>query len=207
MAKIGTIGAGNIGGTLAKRFAELGHDVTISNSRGPQSLTERAAELGVKTGTIEEATTGADVVVLAIPLKAVADLPSDIFDGLIVIDANNYYPQRDGVIPEIGPASSTRWTADQFPKATFVKAFNNIQSAHLGGSGQPAGTPGRIALPVATDDATARELVFGLVDALGFDPVDGGSLDESWRQEPGTAIYGTDLDAAGAEKALANQQR
>ncbi|MCI4063228.1 NADPH-dependent F420 reductase [Micromonospora sp. R77] len=203
--KIGIIGSGHIGGTLTRRLSTLGHDVTVTNSRGPQSLTDLAAETGATAGTLEEAVQGAELVVVAIPLKAVPALPVELFDGRLVVDANNYYPQRDGDIAELldRSLSSSRWTAEHLKGARVVKAFNNIQAAHLMESGRPAGTADRIALPVAGDDAQAKQTVMELVDALGFDPVDAGTLDESWRQQPDTPVYGTDRDADGVRKGLA----
>ncbi|MEU4790457.1 NADPH-dependent F420 reductase [Micromonospora tulbaghiae] len=203
--EIGIIGSGHIGGTLTRRLRSLGHDVAVANSRGPQSLTDLAAETGARAVSVEEAVQGAELVVVAIPLKAVPQLPAALFDGKLVVDANNYYSQRDGDIPELldRSLSSSRWTADHLKGARVVKVFNNIQAAHLMDQGKPAGTAGRIALPVAADDADAKRIVMGLVDELGFDPVDAGTLDESWRQQPDTPVYGTDRDADGVREGLA----
>ncbi|MGI5241305.1 NADPH-dependent F420 reductase [Dactylosporangium sp. CA-139066] len=205
--KIGIIGSGNIGGTLTRRLRELGHDVTVANSRGPGSLAGLAAETGAAAGTAAEAA-HAELVVVAVPLKAVPDLPAADLAGRIVIDADNYYPSRDGRIPEIDAGTpSTRWTAGRLPGAQLVKVFNNIQADHLLRLGRPPGAERRIALPVAGDDATAKRLVMGLVDELGFDPVDAGGLDDSWRQEPGTPVYVTDRDADGVRDGLAAATR
>ncbi|MGC4895178.1 NADPH-dependent F420 reductase [Micromonospora sp. DT31] len=203
--EIGIIGSGHIGGTLTRRLRSLGHDVAVANSRGPQSLTDLASSTGARAATVEEAVQGAQLVVVAIPLKAVPELPAALFEGKVVVDANNYYPQRDGDIPELLDLSltSSRWTADRLKGARLVKAFNNIQATHLMDEGKPEGTAGRIALPVAGDDADAKGIVMGLVNDLGFDPVDAGTLDESWRQQPDTAVYGTDLDADGVREGLA----
>ena len=207
--KIGIIGSGMIGGTLARKFAALGHEVTLSNSRGPQTLTELAGEIGATAGTVEEAIGEADVVVLAVPVKVVPSLPLGKLQGVVLVDANNYYPARDGVIDDIvrKHETSARLTADHAPGAHVVKAFNNIFWRHILENGKPAGTAGRIALPVAADDASAKQTVSALVEAIGFDAVDGGTLDESWRQEPDTPVYGTDLDRAGVESALASATR
>ncbi|MBB5110377.1 NADPH-dependent F420 reductase [Micromonospora echinospora] len=203
--EIGIIGSGHIGGTLTRRLRSLGHDVAVANSRGPQSLADLAAETGARAVSVEDAVQGAELVVIAIPLKAVPELPASLFDGKLVVDANNYYPQRDGDIAELldRSLSSSRWTADHLKGARVVKVFNNIQATHLMDEGKPAGTAGRIALPVAGDDADAKRIVMGLVDDLGFDPVDAGTLDESWRQQPDTPVYGTDLDADGVREGLA----
>ncbi|GAB3073860.1 NADPH-dependent F420 reductase [Micromonospora schwarzwaldensis] len=203
--EIGIIGSGHIGGTLTRRLSSLGHDVAVINSRGPQSLTDLAAETGARAVSLEEAVQGAELVVIAIPLKAVPQLPASLFDGKLVVDANNYYPQRDGDVAELldRSLSSSRWTADHLKGARVVKAFNNIQAAHLMDEGKPAGAPGRIGLPVAGDDADAKRVVMGIVDELGFDPVDAGTLDESWRQQPDTPVYGTDRDVDGVREGLA----
>jgi len=206
---IGIIGSGHIGGALTRRLSALGHDVAVANSRGPQSLTDLAAESGATAGTVETAARESDVVVLAVPLRVVPDLPADAFRGKIVVDANNYYAGRDGRIAEIadGRRTSSRWTSDLLRDATVVKAFNTMFAQHLLEKGLPPGTDGRIALPVAGDDDDAKRIVMGLVDELGFDPVDAGGLDDSWRQEPGTAVAGAETDAAGLREALASAHR
>jgi predicted dinucleotide-binding enzyme len=207
--KIGIIGSGHIGGTLTRRFTGLGHDVTVANSRGPETLKELAGETGASAGTAEEAATSSDVVVIAVPLRAVPDLPAAALQNKIVVDANNYYPQRDGHITAIADdgVTSSRWTAEHLPGARVVKAFNTIYAAHLLDRGVPSGRADRIALPVAADDAEAKRVVLGLVDELGFDPVDAGTLDESWRQEPGTPVYGTDRDASGVREGITAAKR
>jgi 8-hydroxy-5-deazaflavin:NADPH oxidoreductase len=206
--RIGIIGAGQIGGTLARRFAALGHDVSIANSRGPETLAALAKEIGAKAVTAREAARAGEVVIVTIPLKNVARLPADLFDGVpadvIVVDTGNYYPrQRDGRIDGIENGSTeSRWVSDTL-RRPVIKAFNNIYARHLLEHGRPKGAAGRIALPVAGDDPRAKGVVIRLLDELGFDGVDGGMLDESWRQQPGTPVYVTDLDAAGVRRALA----
>jgi hypothetical protein len=206
--RIGIIGAGQIGGTLARRVTALGHDVSIANSRGPETLAALAKETGARPVTAHEAARAGEVVIVTIPLKNLARLPTDLFDGVpadvVVVDTGNYYPrQRDGRIDPIerGTAES-RWVADRLGRPV-VKAFNNIYARHLLERGKPKGTAGRIALPVAGDDKRAKDVVIRLLDQLGFDGVDAGSLDESWRQQPATPVYGTDLHAEGVRKALA----
>jgi predicted dinucleotide-binding enzyme len=205
--KIGIIGAGNIGGTLARRLAKLGHQVTLANSRGPESLADFARETGVRPATVEEAARAGDVVIVSIPLKNITRLPRDLFEGVpesvVVVDTGNYYPrQRDGRIDPIERGTTeARWVADQLGRPV-VKAFNNIYARHLLERGKPKGTAGRIALPIAGDDPRAKEVVSRLLDELGFDAVDGGGLDDSWRQQPGTPVYGTDFDAAGVRRGL-----
>ena len=202
---IGIIGSGNIGGTLARRFTELGHQVKIANSRGPESLATFAAESGAIAATVEEAARAKDLIVVTIPEAAVEELPAGIpaDTSAVVVDTGNYYPSRDGRIAEIDDGMiESEWVAQALGHPV-VKAFNNIFAAHLGAKGVPSGTAGRIALPVAGDDPRSKELVLGLIDDLGFDGVDAGTLADSWRQQPGTPVYATDLDADGVKKALA----
>jgi 8-hydroxy-5-deazaflavin:NADPH oxidoreductase len=206
--RIGIIGAGQIGGTLTRRLAALGHEVSVANSRGPGSLQPLAEETGAKPVTVEQAARRGDVVIVTIPMKSIPRLPAGLFDGVpddvVVVDTGNYYPQqRDGRIDAIEDGTTeSRWVSQRLSRPV-VKAFNNIYARHLLERGKPKGAPGRIALPVAGDDRRAKDLVIRLLDELGFDGVDAGSLDESWRQQPGTPVYGTDRDAAGVRKALA----
>lgn len=206
--KIGIIGAGNIGSALALRFAELGHGVSIANSRGPDTLREVEAETGATAVTVREAARAGNVVVVTIPEARVPQLPQDLFDGVgdevVVIDTGNYYPRhRDGRIDQIEQGMpESEWVAQQLGRPV-IKAFNNIYAQHLRDEGRPSGSSDRIALPVAGDDPAAKSTVMKLVDELGFDPVDAGGLDESWRQQPGTPVYTADRDAEGVHSALA----
>jgi predicted dinucleotide-binding enzyme len=209
--RIGIIGAGNIGGTLARRLTALGHDVSIANSRGPETLAALARETRAKPVTVEEAARAGDVVVVTIPEKSIPRLPAGLFDGVpddvIVVDTGNYYPQRDGRIDAIEQGTTeSRWVSDQLGRPV-VKAFNSIYARSLLERGKPKGTPGRIGLPVAGDDRRAKEVVIQLVEELGFDGIDAGGLDESWRQQPGTPAYCTDLDAAGVRRALGEAKK
>jgi 8-hydroxy-5-deazaflavin:NADPH oxidoreductase len=210
--KIGIIGAGHIGGSLTRRFRALGHDVSVANSRGPETLAAFAKETGAKPVSVKDAVRGKDVVIVTIPEKSVPLLPKDLFAGAgdetVVVDTGNYYPQqRDGRIDAIEKGTTeSRWVAQQLGRPV-VKAFNNIYAKHLLESGHPKGTAGRIALPVAGDDAKAKSVVLRLVDEIGFDGVDAGTLDESWRQQPGTPVYGTDFDADGVRRALSAAQK
>jgi predicted dinucleotide-binding enzyme len=204
--KIGIIGAGHIGGTLTRRLTALGHQVSVANSRGPQTLTDLAEETGATPVTSSEAARGNDLVIIAIPEGRVPELPADLFagvpDDVVVVETGNYYPQRDGRIAGIEEGMpESRWVANQVGRPV-IKAFNNIYARDLLEAGKPAGAPGRIALPVAGDDDAAKGLVLRLIDELGFDAVDAGGLDESWRQQPGTPVYATNLDAAGVRRAL-----
>lgn len=204
--KIGVIGSGHEGGTLTRRLTQLGHDVTVANSRGPESLRDLAEETGAVPGTVESAVKDSEVVIVAVPMRAVPQLPADAFRSKIVVDANNYYPQRDGIIPDVADRSvtSSRWVADMLPGARVVKAFNNIVADHLMNLGRPVGDDRRVALPVAADDPEAKRVVMGMVNELGFDPVDAGNLDQSWRQQPDTPVYATDYDAEGVRAGLAS---
>jgi 8-hydroxy-5-deazaflavin:NADPH oxidoreductase len=210
--KIGIIGAGNIGGTLTRRFRALDYDLVVANAHGPQSLAGLAAETGAKPVSVEEAAHGVDVVVVTIPEGKIPTLPPGLFadvpKSVVVIDTGNYYPQqRDGRIDDIenGMPESV-WVQKQLGRPV-VKAFNTIYAQHLLERGTPLGTTRRVALPVAGDDPAAKAIVMRLVDALGFDPVDAGSLEDSWRQQPGTPVYTEDLDAADTRKALAAAHR
>jgi predicted dinucleotide-binding enzyme len=206
--EIGIIGSGNIGGTLARRFTELGHQVKVANSRGPESLKAFAAETGATAATVEEAARAKDLVIVTIPEAAVPKLPAGILAGTsaVVVDTGNYYPSRDGRIAEIdGGMVESEWVARALGHPV-VKAFNNIFAAHLGSHGVPAGTPGRIALPVAGDDQRSKDFVISLIDELGFDGVDAGTISDSWRQQPGTPVYASDFDADGVKAALAQAE-
>jgi len=206
--KIGIIGGSRMGGTLTRRLAALGHDVSIANSRGPETLAELAAETGAVPVSITDAGRDADVMIIAIPEGNIPDLPEGLLESLpesgLVIDIGNYAPQqRDGRIDALeNGVIESRWVEAQLGHPV-IKAFNNVRPPSLLNLGKPAGTRGRVALPVAGDDPRAKAVVIGLIDQLGFDGIDAGGLDESWRQQPGTPVYCTDLDLEGAEQALA----
>src|SRR6478672_6142314 len=209
---IGIIGAGNIGGNLTRRFQELGHKVFVANSRGPETLADLAEETGATPVTVDEAARSGEVVIVTIPMKNIPDLPRDLFagvsDDVVVVDTGNYYPQqRDGRIAGIEDGMiESRWVSQQL-RRPVVKAFNNIYAEHLLKSGKPPGVPGRIALPVAGDDDRAKSIVMRLIDELGFDGVDAGSLDESWRQQPATPVYCKDFDLTGVKRALSEASK
>ncbi|MEU7813232.1 NAD(P)-binding domain-containing protein [Pseudonocardia sp. NPDC049154] len=210
--RIGIIGAGYIGGTLTRRLTALGHEVRVANSRAPETLAELAAETGATPVWAREAAVDADVVIVSIPQKNTPDLEPGIVSsakpGAPVIETNNYYPQqRDGRIDalEDGTPESV-WVAGLLGTPVY-KVFNGIYWKHLLERGNPRGTEGRIALPIAGADGPGKDTVFALVDELGFDPVDGGSLEESWRQQPGTPVYGKDYDVERTRKALAEATR
>jgi len=204
---IGIIGAGHIGDTLTRRFSALGHTVFVANSRGPETLTSLANETGTTPVSVREAARSGEVVIVTIPENKVPSLPRDLFAGVparvVVVDTGNYYPQqRDGRIAAIEDGlPESRWVEQQLGRPV-IKAFNNIYAQRLLEGGKPAGAPGRIGLPVAGDDKAAKAIILELVDQLGFDGVDAGGLGESWRQQPGTPVYATDLDAKGVRRAL-----
>ena len=210
--RIGVIGTGAMGSILARHLARLGHQVAIANSRGPESLTALAAEIGATPVSVADAARTGEIVILAIPTKAIAELPRDLFANVpsrvVVVDIGNYHPElRDGRIDAIDRGLlDSQWVAQQIGRPV-IKAFNNIFASSLAEKGTPRGTKGRIALSIAGNVPEARSTVLRLVDELGFDPVDAGELDESWRQQPGTPAYCKDLDAAALGRALAEADR
>jgi hypothetical protein len=193
--RIGLIGAGHIGGTLARLFVQAGHQVAVSNSRGPQTLVDLVKSLGenAKAATLEEPAEFGDVVVVSIPTKAIRDVPVVPLAGKVVIDTNNYYAQRDGQIAELDDDSTTssELLADHLKNARVVKAFNRLRADHLAERGTPAGTPDRLAIPIAGDDQDAKKVVAHLIDEIGFDAVDTGPLSSGRLFQPGTSLYGT----------------
>jgi len=201
-----------MGGILARHLARLGHHVSVANSRGPESLTALAAEIGATPVSVVDAAHAGEIVILSIPTKAVAELPRKLFanvpSSVVVIDIGNYPPElRDGHIDAIDRGMlDSQWVAQQIGRPV-TKAFNNILAKSLLEKGLPRGTRGRVALSVAGDSPEAKSAVLRLVDDLGFDPVDGGDLDESWRQQPGTPAYCQDLEATALRRALAEADR
>jgi predicted dinucleotide-binding enzyme len=205
--RIGIIGAGMIGGSLAALFGERGHEVLLSNSRGPQTLRDQVAALPatVRATTVEEAARGGEVVVVAIPLYRFTDLPAEALAGKIVVDAGNYYPSRDGVLPQLesGQTTSSEMVAGHLGGARLVKAFNTIYFQNLRDDGRPdVSEEERVAIPLAGDDAEAKQVVADLIREIGFAPVDTGSLADGRRQEPGTPVYGQVVGPAAARELL-----
>src|SRR5688572_13557675 len=211
MATIGLIGAGNIGSQLARLAVRNGHDVVISNSRGPETLAPLVAELGsrARAGTPLDAAKAGDIVVVTIPLKNYRSVPVEPLAGTIVIDTNNYYPQRDGHIPELDNESTTTSELLQahLPKSKVVKAFNHIYARELTTDGQPSGARNRRALVIAGDDAEAKATVTRLLDQFGFDTVDAGPLKEGWRIQRDTPGYGPRRNAEELRRDLAAARR
>jgi 8-hydroxy-5-deazaflavin:NADPH oxidoreductase len=210
--KIGIIGAGHIGSTLVRKLRKLNHEVRVANSRGPETLAGLSKETGARAVNVRDAVKDVDLVVITIPEKNIEQLPSDLFrdvpETVVVVDTGNYYPAlRDGTMADLEKApSESSWVAQKIGRPV-IKVFNSIIAHSLANGGEPRGTRGRLALPVSGDDLKAKTMVMKLVDDLGFDPVDAGSLDESWRQQPGTPVYCTNLDKPALLKALSETNR
>jgi predicted dinucleotide-binding enzyme len=208
--KIGIVGTGNIGSTLTRKLTKAGHSLFIANSRGPETLKDLANETGATAVTTRDATQGVDVVILSIPfgkLPLLKELFAELSDEVVVADTSNYFPFRDGQIPAIdGGQVESVWVSKQIGYPV-IKAWNNVLAVTLAEKGLAKGTRGRIALSVAGDDAAAKRTVMSLVEDTGFDAIDGGSLAESWRQQPITAAYCTELTADELRKALAAADR
>jgi predicted dinucleotide-binding enzyme len=211
MMTIGLIGAGHIGSQVARLAVANGYDVVISNSRGPDSLKDLISELGPKAraATVAEAAAAGDLVVVTIPLKHYRTVPVEPLAGKVVIDTNNYYPQRDGRIPELDNESTTTSELLQahLPASRVVKAFNHIYAAELTTHGQPAGSKDRRALVIAGDDNEAKAVVTHLLDQFGFDTVDAGPLEEGWRIQRDTPGYGPRRNAEELRQDLAAAKR
>ena len=211
MTTIGLIGAGHIGSQLARLAVSHGYDVIVSNSRGPDTLRPLVDELGphARAGTPRQAAEAGDIVVVTIPLKNIGDVPVAPLAGKIVIDTNNYYPQRDGHIQELDDERTTTSELLQhhLPASKVVKAFNHIYAASLTTDGQPAGTPNRRALGMAGNDAKSKATVAALIGQFGFDVVDMGPLSESWRLQRDTPGYGPRRTAEELQRDIAAAQR
>jgi predicted dinucleotide-binding enzyme len=215
--KIGIIGAGNIGATLARKLAACGHEVKLANSKDPQSIQNLANEIGVHAVTKEDAVSEVDVVILSIPFAKYPDLKqtlSHVPEKVVVIDTSNYYPGRDGAIKEVDDGKpESVWVSEQIGRPV-IKAWNAVLAATLADKGQPAGSITRIALPVAGRDITAEAIAQDLVEDTGFIALAAGNLEDSWRQQPGTPAYCTELTLPelklalqAADKARAPQNR
>jgi hypothetical protein len=198
--KIGVLGVGEMGGTLARHWCEKGHAVRVANSRGRAAVRSFADVIGAEACDIYGAVVGADLVLLAMAFPMAATLPSALFsqasDGLVIVDTSNYYPDvRDARIPDIDDGMpESVWTSRRLGRPIF-KAFNSIMFYSLSEFGKPRGSASRLAIPVAGDDLRGKAIVTRLIDDAGFDPVDGGALEESWRQQPSTPAYCCDYDA------------
>lgn len=207
--KIGIIGAGFVGRAVGRLAVQAGHEVMLSNSRGPQTLFSLRYAIGAEVGTAEDAAVFGDIAVVAIPLAAWRAVPEAPLRGKVVLDANNYYPERDGRIAEIDDdgLTTSELLARTLPGSRIVKAFNAITMNDLENDGLPSGTPGRRALPLAGDDPAGKAIAGRLYDAFGFDAVDAGALAEGWRFERGMPPYCTRLDRDQLARALASATR
>lgn len=209
--KIGIIGAGLIGGTLIRQYAKAGHAVKMTNSSGIDKLKGLAMETGATPVTLANAVADVDVVVISIPLIAILELPKSLFEKLpantTIIDTSNYYPIRDGRIEDIenGMVESV-WVSNQIQRPV-IKAYNNILAGSLVYSGRSKGDPLRLALPIAGDNKQTKDLVSTLIDDSGFDPFDSGTLQDSWRQQPGSPVYCTDLNLSQLKKSIGKAKR
>jgi 8-hydroxy-5-deazaflavin:NADPH oxidoreductase len=194
MTTVGFIGSGRIGGTVARLSVAAGHRVVLSNSRTPETLKDLVGELGplARAATGEQAAAAGEIVVVAIPLRAYRSVPAQLLAARAVIDADNYYPQRDGNIAELdgGSVTSSELLQRYLAASHVVKAFNNIYYRHLQSLARPAGAADRTFLPIAGDDPGAKQAVSAFLDSIGYGAVDAGSLADSWRQQPGTPVYG-----------------
>jgi predicted dinucleotide-binding enzyme len=222
MTTVGLIGSGHIGGTVARLAVVAGHQVLLSNSRGPDTLQDLAAALGplARATTGREAAEGGELVVVTIPFRAVQSVPAGPLAGKVVTDTCNYYPQRDGQIPELdsGALTSSELVQRHLPESAVVKAFNNIYYKHLGSLARPVGAADRSYLPIAGDSAAAKAAVTAFLDSIGYGAVDAGPLAESWRQQPDTPVYvgaygsprsekGSPASAGAIRQALAAAER
>lgn len=208
--KIGMIGAGNIGATLARKFVAAGHAVKLAGSKGPDAIREKADTIGALAATSQDATRDVDVIILSIPFASIPDVApvfKDVPAGVTVIDTTNYYPGRDGKIAEVenGMPESV-WTSGHLGRPV-VKTFNALLAHTLAEKGAPRGSVGRIAVPIAGDDPAARALARQLVDDAGFDGVDAGDLNDSWKQQPGSPAYCTELTRDDLAQALSNADK
>lgn len=207
--KIGIIGAGFVGRAIGKLAVRSGHQAMLSNSRGPQTLFSLKYGIGCEVGTVERAATFGDIVVVAIPLAAYRSVPAEPLAGKVVIDTDNYYPERDGRIPELdaGATTTSALLARHLPRSRIVKAFNAITMNDLETDGRPGGAPDRRALPLAGDDAEDKAIAVRLYDEFGFDAVDVGPLSEGWRFERGRPVYCVPMNAARLKTMLAETRR
>ena len=207
--RLGIIGAGLVGAGVARLAVAAGYQVTIANSRGPDSLAGLCTDIGCEAGTSKQAAMAGELVLIAVPLSQIAALPADALADKIVLDANNYYPERDGALADLDQRKTTtsELLAQHLPGARIVKAFNAILASDLGRHARPAGSPDRRALPIAGDDPAAKARVAALHDQLGYDTVDAGPLNEGWRFERAKPAYCLPLGTTALQEALASASR
>ncbi|PTW47983.1 hypothetical protein C8J25_10272 [Sphingomonas faeni] len=203
---IGIIGAGNIGGTIARKLVAAGHTVKLAGSKGPDDIRDQAGQIGAAAVTSEDAVRNVEVIVLSIPFASIPDVATlfaDVPADVVVIDTSNYYPQFGTRIAEIDEGKpESIWSSEQLGHPV-IKTFNAALAKTLADAGKPLGDAHRIAMPISGDDRAAKAVAAKLVDAAGFDPVDAGDIDGSWRHQPGTPAYCTELTAPELETALA----
>jgi predicted dinucleotide-binding enzyme len=208
--KIGIIGTGAIGSILAEKLSNAGHQIKVTNTRAMPELEKIAASLGATAATIQDVVKDVDAIIFSIPFKALRELPENLLDDVpkdvIIMDTSNYYPLRDGEIAELEQKSESVYISEILNRP-LVKVFNNILEYTLKHKGKAAGEEDRIAISIAGDNEEHKKVVTQLVDLTGFDTVDGGSLAESWRQQPGTPAYCTELNKAALKQALANAEK
>ncbi|KAA3439249.1 NADPH-dependent F420 reductase [Rufibacter hautae] len=208
--KIGIIGTGAIGSILAKKLSGVGHQVKVTNTRDMATLKEIAANLGAEAATLEEVMKDVEALIFSIPFKAYKDLPKNLLQGVpqevVIMDTSNYYPLRDGELPGLEGKTESEYISATLGRSV-TKVFNNILEHTLQHKGKATGEDGRIAISVAGDNEEHKRVAAELVNQTGFDTVDGGSLAESWRQEPGTPAYCTELNAAELREALARAEK
>lgn len=208
--KIGIIGTGAIGSLLAKKLSKAGHSVKVTNTRAMAELEKIAAALGATAATIENVVNDVDAIIFSMPFSAYKDLPKDLLKDMsqdvVVMDTSNYYPFRDGNIAELEEITESEYISGILGRP-LIKVFNNILEGTLKHKGTTAGTEGRVAISIAGDNEEHKKVVAQIVDVTGFDMVDGGSLAESWRQQPGTPAYCTELEEADLKKALASAEK
>jgi predicted dinucleotide-binding enzyme len=208
--KIGIIGTGAIGSILAERLSNAGHQIKVTNTRAMPELEKIAASLGATAATIQDVVKDVDAIIFSMPFGAYKNLPEnllkDVSQDVVVMDTSNYYPFRDGEIVELEHISESEYIS-KILNRPLVKVFNNILEHTLKYKGKPAGAADRIAISIAGDNEEHKKVVAQLVDQTGFDTVDGGSLAESWRQQPGTPSYCTELTEGELKQALANAEK
>ena len=208
---IGMIGAGLIGGTLVRQYTKAGHPVKVTNSSGPEKLKNLVLETGASAVSLTDAVTGVDVIVISIPLIEIPRLPKHLFKNTsantVIVDTSNYYPIRDGIIEDIeNGMTESVWVADQLQRPV-IKAYNSVLAGSLLRAGLPKGAASRIALPVSGDDKKSKDLVSGLINNSGFDSLDVGNLQDSWRQQPGSPVYCTDLTLTQLKEFIGKAKR
>ncbi|MCX8526370.1 NAD(P)-binding domain-containing protein [Chryseobacterium formosus] len=208
--KIGIVGTGAIGSLLAKKLSKAGHNVKVTNTRAMPELEKIAAGLGAKAATLQDVVKDVDAIIFSMPFNAYKDLPTDLLkevpQDVVVMDTSNYYPFRDGNIAELEEITESEYISGILDRP-LVKVFNNILEGTLKHKGTAARTEGRIAISIAGDNDEHKKVVTQIVDITGFDTVDGGTLAESWRQQPGTPAYCTELEEAELKKALESAEK